>query len=91
MRWGNPYILTGFFVLSLSRAHLHARAHSLQTDCVSPNMHLDLPFSFPFFRSLSPSFLFFCSRPFQVIWEEMQGAVHAVDSMTCKTPAEAGL
>mmetsp|Transcript_80228 Transcript_80228/g.129987 ORF Transcript_80228/g.129987 Transcript_80228/m.129987 type:complete len:163 (+) Transcript_80228:37-525(+) len=28
---------------------------------------------------------------YKVIWEEMQGAVHAVDSMTCKTPKEAGL
>jgi hypothetical protein len=27
----------------------------------------------------------------QVIWEEMQGAVHAVDKMTCQTPQEAGL
>jgi hypothetical protein len=27
----------------------------------------------------------------QVIWEEMQGAIHAVDQMTCKTPEEAGL
>ena len=28
---------------------------------------------------------------YKVIWEEMQGAVHAVDQMTCKTPEEAGL
>jgi stress-induced morphogen len=27
----------------------------------------------------------------QVIWEEMQGAIHAVDQMVCKTPEEAGL
>ena len=25
---------------------------------------------------------------YKAIWEEMQGAVHAVDSMVCKTPAE---
>jgi hypothetical protein len=30
-------------------------------------------------------------RTVQVIWEEMQGAVHAVDQMVCKTPEEAGL
>jgi hypothetical protein len=29
--------------------------------------------------------------PGQVIWEEMQGAIHAVDKMVTKTPAEAGL
>lgn len=27
----------------------------------------------------------------QAIWEELTGAVHAVDAMTTKTPAEAGL
>ena len=27
---------------------------------------------------------------YKAIWEEMQGAVHAVDSMSCKTPSEAG-
>mmetsp|Transcript_43464 Transcript_43464/g.68059 ORF Transcript_43464/g.68059 Transcript_43464/m.68059 type:complete len:161 (+) Transcript_43464:170-652(+) len=27
---------------------------------------------------------------YKVIWEEMQGPIHAVDSMTCKTPAEMG-
>ncbi len=27
--------------------------------------------------------------PQQAIWEELQGAVHAVDAMTTKTPAEA--
>jgi stress-induced morphogen len=26
---------------------------------------------------------------YKAIWEEMQGAVHAVDEMVCKTPAEA--
>jgi stress-induced morphogen len=26
---------------------------------------------------------------YKAIWEEMQGAVHAVDSMVCKTPDEA--
>eukprot|EP00567_Pseudictyota_dubia_P004081 CAMPEP_0197455236 /NCGR_PEP_ID=MMETSP1175-20131217/40251_1 /TAXON_ID=1003142 /ORGANISM="Triceratium dubium, Strain CCMP147" /LENGTH=120 /DNA_ID=CAMNT_0042989035 /DNA_START=180 /DNA_END=542 /DNA_ORIENTATION=+ len=26
---------------------------------------------------------------YKAIWEEMQGAVHAVDSMVCKTPEEA--
>ena len=26
---------------------------------------------------------------YKAIWEEMQGAIHAVDSMTCKTPEEA--
>lgn len=26
---------------------------------------------------------------YKAIWEEMQGAVHAVDSMVCKTPSEA--
>eukprot|EP00238_Polyblepharides_amylifera_P000104 CAMPEP_0196572104 /NCGR_PEP_ID=MMETSP1081-20130531/2212_1 /TAXON_ID=36882 /ORGANISM="Pyramimonas amylifera, Strain CCMP720" /LENGTH=74 /DNA_ID=CAMNT_0041889307 /DNA_START=447 /DNA_END=671 /DNA_ORIENTATION=+ len=26
---------------------------------------------------------------YKAIWEEMQGAVHAVDAMTTKTPAEA--
>lgn len=25
---------------------------------------------------------------YKAIWEEMQGPVHAVDSMTCKTPDE---
>jgi len=25
---------------------------------------------------------------YKAIWEEMQGAVHAVDSMVCKTPSE---
>ena len=26
---------------------------------------------------------------YKAIWEEMQGAVHAVDAMVCKTPTEA--
>ena len=26
---------------------------------------------------------------YKAIWEEMQGPVHAVDSMICKTPSEA--
>ena len=25
---------------------------------------------------------------YKAIWEEMQGAIHAVDSMVCKTPSE---
>jgi stress-induced morphogen len=28
---------------------------------------------------------------YKALWEELQGAVHAVDSMVCKTPDEAGL
>mmetsp|Transcript_34265 Transcript_34265/g.68529 ORF Transcript_34265/g.68529 Transcript_34265/m.68529 type:complete len:160 (+) Transcript_34265:24-503(+) len=28
---------------------------------------------------------------YKIIWEEMQGAIHAVDEMVCKTPSEAGL
>ncbi|EKX54527.1 hypothetical protein GUITHDRAFT_100004 [Guillardia theta CCMP2712] len=28
---------------------------------------------------------------YKVIWEEMQGAIHAVDQMKCQTPAEAGM
>ena len=27
---------------------------------------------------------------YKAIWEEMQGRVHAVDSMICKTPSEVG-
>lgn len=26
---------------------------------------------------------------YKAIWEELQGPVHAVDSMVCKTPSEA--
>jgi BolA-like protein 1 len=66
----------------------------LSTTLLSPGAYDDPNGSHVSIEVVSPEFE--GKRPVQrqqlvykAIWEELQGPVHAVDSMVCKTPAEA--
>ena len=70
-------------LLLLRLLHTHTGAFD------DPNgSHIAITVVSPLFRSKRP--VQRQQMVYKAIWEELQGPVHAVDSMVCQTPEEAG-